>query len=217
MPEYERGVKGIWIPAYVWLDTNLTALDKMILAEVDSLDQGDKGCYASNKHIADFCGCSESKVSKSISTLIDYGLLYVDNFDGRQRVLKSSLVKNARQPSKKCQAASQKMPERIIDSNINRKINSVRFTPPTLEEVKAYCEERKNHVDPERFIDYYASQKWKKANGRPVSDWRACVRTWEKGDEKKVNKPLNSFHNFEQREDVDFDDIERRLREGWGQ
>ena len=217
MSEYERGFKGIWIPAYVWLDTNLTALDKMILAEVDSLDQGDKGCYASNKHIADFCGCSESKVSKSISTLIDYGLLYVDNFDGRQRVLKSSLVKNARQPSKKCQAASQKMPERIIDSNINRKINSVRFTPPTLEEVKAYCEERKNHVDPERFIDYYASQKWKKANGRPVSDWRACVRTWEKGDEKKVNKPPNSFHNFEQREDVDFNDIERRLREGWGQ
>ena len=215
MSEYERGFKGIWIPAYVWLDTNLTALDKMILAEVDSLDQGDKGCYASNKHIADFCGCSESKVSKSISTLIDYGLLYVDNFDGRQRVLKSSLVKNARQPSKKCQAASQKMPERIIDSNINRKINSVRFTPPTLEEVKAYCEERKNHVDPEAFVNFYESKGWKVGKD-PMKDWKASVRTWEQR-EKREKKPPNSFHNFEQREDVDFNDIERRLREGWGQ
>ena len=217
MPDFERGFKGIWIPAYVWLDSNLTALDKMILAEVDSLDQGNKGCYASNKHIADFCGCSETKVSKSISTLIDYGLLYVDSFDGRQRVLKSCLAKNARQTCKKDKAALQKMQERIIDSNINRKINSVRFTPPTLEEVKAYCEARKNNVDPERFIDYYASQKWKKANGRPVSDWQACVRTWERGDANKEKSTPNKFHNFEQRDDVDFDDIERRLREGWGQ
>lgn len=53
------------------------------------------------------------------------------------------------------------------------------FSPPTVEDVKAYCMERKNSVDAERFVDYYSSQKWKKANGLPVSDWKACVRTWE--------------------------------------
>lgn len=64
-----------------------------------------------------------------------------------------------------------------------------RFTPPTLEEVKAYCEERKNNVDAEHFIDYYSSQHWKKANGRPLEDWKAAVRTWEKNnfDSKKKN------------------------------
>ena len=72
--------------------------------------------------------------------------------------------------------------EIVKDSQEIVKTKGKRFTPPTLEEVKQYCQARKNHVDPERFVDYYASQKWKKANGQPVSDWKACVRTWEKPD-----------------------------------
>ena len=57
--------------------------------------------------------------------------------------------------------------------------------PPTLEEVEAYCIERGNRIDPEAFIDYYASQKWRKANGQPLSDWKAAIRTWEKRDNEK--------------------------------
>ena len=60
-----------------------------------------------------------------------------------------------------------------------------KFVPPTLEEIKAYCEERKNNIDPEYFIDYYASQHWIKANGRPVADWKACVRQWESIEKPK--------------------------------
>lgn len=55
-----------------------------------------------------------------------------------------------------------------------------RFVPPTLEEVTAYCCERKNGIDPEHFIDYYTARGWKYNGGQPVKDWRACVRTWEK-------------------------------------
>ena len=50
-----RDFKGVWIPKEVWLDTRLNALDKVILMEIDSLDQGEKGCYASNEHLAEFC------------------------------------------------------------------------------------------------------------------------------------------------------------------
>ena len=84
----------------------------------------------------------------------------------------------------------------------NNSADGTKFTPPTLEEVKAYCDERKNNVDPERFIDYYASQKWKKANGRPVADWKACVRQWEKETKKEPKK-----------EEPDIDEIGRRM--GW--
>ncbi|MBR5301163.1 MAG: replisome organizer [Bacteroidales bacterium] len=77
-----------------------------------------------------------------------------------------------------------------------------RLTPPTLEEVTAYCKERGNKVDPQRFIDYYQSQSWKKANGRPVTDWKACVRTWEQKDKKT---------KLEDRHDYDYDEIERKL------
>lgn len=64
-----------------------------------------------------------------------------------------------------------------------------RFTPPTIEEVQAYCDERNNSIDAEHFIDYYSSQHWKKANGLPLEDWKAAVRTWEKKD---YNKPKQS-------------------------
>lgn len=103
MAEY-RDFKGVWIPKDVWLDDRLNALEKVILAEVDSLDNGERGCFASNAHIADFCQCSETKVSTAISKLIDCGYLYVQKFDGRQRELKSCLSKFERQTLKNCKA-----------------------------------------------------------------------------------------------------------------
>ena len=54
-----------------------------------------------------------------------------------------------------------------------------RFTPPTIDEVQAYCQERKNNVDAERFIDYYTSNGWK-VGKNPMKDWKAAVRTWER-------------------------------------
>ena len=63
-----------------------------------------------------------------------------------------------------------------------------RFTPPTLEEVNAYCQERRNGIDPERFIDFYQSKGWK-IGSNPMKDWKAAVRTWEKRDAKPQEAP----------------------------
>ena len=56
-----------------------------------------------------------------------------------------------------------------------------RFVPPTVEEVQAYCDERRNGIDAQRFVDYYAAVGWV-VGKKPVKDWRACVRTWERND-----------------------------------
>ena len=58
-----------------------------------------------------------------------------------------------------------------------------RFTPPTVEEVQAYCTERKNNVDPERFVDYYASKGWLVGKAK-MKDWKAAVRNWERKEDK---------------------------------
>ena len=104
----DRDFKGVWISADVWLDTRLNALDKIILAEIDSLDIRGRGCYASNKYIAEFCQCSESKVSRAITKLIDAGYISQRDFDGRQRVLKSRLpyYEPQEQPIKEPQKAA---------------------------------------------------------------------------------------------------------------
>ena len=56
---------------------------------------------------------------------------------------------------------------------------SKRFYPPTLDEVKQYCEERKNNIDPMAFIDFYSSKGWMIGKNR-MKDWKAAVRTWER-------------------------------------
>jgi len=56
-----------------------------------------------------------------------------------------------------------------------------RFVPPTLEEVMAYCAERGNSVDAQRFIDFYESKGWM-VGSSPMRDWRAAVRGWERDE-----------------------------------
>lgn len=73
-------------------------------------------------------------------------------------------------------------PEIGIDSERLRSGESKkRFRPPTVEEVEAYCFERNNKVDAERFVDYYTANGWK-VGKNPMKDWKAAVRNWERKD-----------------------------------
>ena len=59
-----------------------------------------------------------------------------------------------------------------------------RFTPPTVGEVREYCDQRGNDVDPEQFVDFYAAKGWK-VGREPMKDWKAAVRTWEQREKKE--------------------------------
>ena len=65
--------------------------------------------------------------------------------------------------------------------NADKPPRATRFIPPTVEEVTAYCQERKNCVDAHRFVDFYASKGWK-VGKENMRDWKAAVRTWEHRD-----------------------------------
>lgn len=56
------------------------------------------------------------------------------------------------------------------------------FQKPTLEEVLAYCLERKNHVDPTAFWHHYDSNGWK-VGKNPMKSWKSAVVTWERREE----------------------------------
>lgn len=75
------------------------------------------------------------------------------------------------------------------------------FAPPTLEEVRAYCSERKNGVDADRWFNYYSANGWK-VGKNPMKDWKAAVRTWEDKPVKavtpgKTSVPSNARKNAE--------------------
>lgn len=80
-----------------------------------------------------------------------------------------------------------------------------RFVPPTVEEVAAYCRKRRNGIDPEAFVDYYQANGWIQGKGKPIKDWQACVRTWEKRE--KERSP--SKEQAEQKEDWGLKDVIR--------
>ena len=65
-----------------------------------------------------------------------------------------------------------------------REEKAKRFYPPTLDEVKQYCEERNNNIDPMAFIDFYSSKGWMIGKNR-MKDWKAAVRTWERKRKEK--------------------------------
>lgn len=78
------------------------------------------------------------------------------------------------------------------DKGKEQVLGSTRFKPPTVDEVRAYCEARGNNVDPQKFVDYYSSNGWR-VGRNPMRDWKAAVRsTWEK-DERSSPKREKDF------------------------
>lgn len=71
-----------------------------------------------------------------------------------------------------------------------------RFSPPTLEEVKNYCLERKNAVEPQRFFDFYTAKDWYIGKNK-MKDWKAAVRTWENKDKAELKQKQGSFSQRE--------------------
>ena len=110
-----------------------------------------------------------------------------------------------------CQMVDQRLPQDRLDKDRLDKDRldtgekrSPRFTPPTLEEVKAYCLERGNHVDAERFHSYYTANGWK-VGKNPMKDWKAAVRTWERDDKKgpAMKTPYDGIRSETKGDDAD--------------
>lgn len=72
-----------------------------------------------------------------------------------------------------------------------------RFTPPTVDEVKVYCQERGSSVDPEKFVDFYSANGWKQGRNKPIVDWKAAVRTWERSDAQQKARDKNRIRSYD--------------------
>ena len=161
--EQERQFRGIWIPAEVWLDDELSAVDMIVLAEVNSLD-GPDGCFASNEYLARFCHCSEKTISRSLDKLIEMGYIEVAAFNGRVRTLKvcpGCLDNLSRQNRQNVYADETKCPGSNNDNKKERKKNNksddvvsiYHEECPSLPKVKELNDKRKTAV--KRLLEKY--------------------------------------------------------------
>jgi hypothetical protein len=84
-----RKFRGIWIPAEIWLNENLSLQAKCLWAEIDSLCDPSKNepCYASDEYLMDFSSLKLSRLHEVLKELKDAGLLKKVGYDGRNRSL----------------------------------------------------------------------------------------------------------------------------------
>ena len=107
----------------------------------------------------------------------------------------SSQVVTIRHDSSQEQEQEQEKEQEKEQEQNKRHKESKRFAPPTADQVREYCLENGYGVDPERFVNFYASKGWKVGNSQ-MKDWKAAVRNWEQRD-KESNKKAQK--NYEQR------------------
>lgn len=106
MENKERDFKGVWIPKEIWLDKNLSWMEKLFITEIDSLDK-ERGCYASNGYFSEFFDITKSRCSQIISSLKNKGYISVqllmNDKNVQERVVRilNEGIKNIKQGIKK--------------------------------------------------------------------------------------------------------------------
>ena len=181
----ERQFKGIFIPQEMWEAPDLSWTEKIVLMEIDSFTAQGKDCFISDDYIGSLVGCSPRTARTIVSKLIRLGYITRTRCDGRKRYLCSAIF--AGQSGKTCRADRQNLPDTLLEITkeiITTKEESIkeektRFRKPSVEEVRAYCESRRNGIDPQHFVDYYEARGWTVGRS-PMKDWKAAVRTWER-------------------------------------
>lgn len=180
------------IPATVRYDERLKLLSRMLYGEITALSNEKGYCWASNAYFANLYNSSIRTIKSCISELRECGyitleLKYKENSkEVDQRIIRIS--NNFHHPSEEIftTPGEENCTDNITSiNNIRETKKKKSFTPPTLEEVKAYCEERKNNVDYKYFYDYYSSGNWKDKKGDPVKNWKQRIITWERNNQNK--------------------------------
>ncbi|RUR43344.1 helix-turn-helix domain-containing protein [Vreelandella populi] len=102
----ERAFRGVWIPADIWLNRELSLQEKVMLIEIDSLQHPQKGCFKSNKKLAEFFGLSPNRVSEVISSLKKKGWVRVDQIREGKQIVERRIFMN--RPLDKAPAGTRK-------------------------------------------------------------------------------------------------------------
>lgn len=186
----------------------------LLYALIHGFSQDKSGGYSGRQdYLMEWLGCSRTALYRNIQELKKQGILQELVAENGQQILcttRQPCSKMKHDVSKTNMPCSKMKHEDVSKTNTpcfknehptiyNNTDNTIYNyscsrgpetpTPPTTEEVEAYCRERGNDIDARRFVDYYAVSGWKRG-GKPIEDWRALIRLWEQNGRANKAAPV---------------------------
>ena len=166
------------------LSLDLDVYETIILAVIYGFSQDGESTFAGSlKYLCQKAKCSRRKVTMALPKLVEMGLIIKIDKEVRgvhlceYRVSMLCMGGASDAPGGSACHAPNNIENENIDINSLYKGSST-FRKPTLEEIREYCQSRKNNVDPEQFFNFYEAKGWMIGKSH-MKDWRAAVRTWE--------------------------------------
>ena len=217
----DRGIldSGIWNDSEpfnkraAWIDLLLLAnyedTEQIVGYEVVKVPRG--SLLVTNRELADRWHWSNAKVAQFLLFLTSQGMIR-KNANTKRTLLTIEKYSDYQDGvnTKRTRSEHGANTERTQDVNLlykernkedkklrNRGAQSARFIPPTVDEVRAYCQERTNEVSPEAFINFYESKGWMVGKNK-MKDWKAAVRTWETSQRSAKKDTRTMSQRFEE-------------------
>jgi DNA-binding transcriptional regulator YhcF (GntR family) len=129
---------------------------------------------------------NESTKTGRLITVLNWGI-YQEEFETPNKATNKDLTKTQQRPNKEVTTNKN-------DKNDKNDKNEFifmgepikKFTPPTIEDVKNYIEEKGYAIDAEYFVAYYETRDWKVGKNK-MKNWKAAIVTWSKNDKQHTN------------------------------
>jgi DNA replication protein DnaD len=185
-----------------WIDLLLMANheEKKVMLGSELIDVERGGLITSEVKLADRWGWSRTKIRRFLEMLENDSMIVLkkDNKKTVINIVNFSLFqgadsekeqqKNIKKTSRKHQKDTNKNEEECIKNEeevcMGDKPERATFIPPSLQEVEAYCREKKYNIDAERFVNFYESKGWMVGKTK-MRKWKAAVANWAKDSKKK--------------------------------
>lgn len=192
------------IQAFMIKDLELKGNELLIYAIIYGFSQDEESTFKGNvQYLADWTNSTRQGAMKCLNSLVEKGYIQKIEHAGFANEYFAPPVNKVYNPCKQSlQPVETKFTPPVNKVDSSNQLNNIedtifdkkgRFIPPTVEEVRAYCNERKNNVDAEAFVNFYASKGWYVGKNK-MKDWKACVITWEKRSaNNQVEKPATSY------------------------
>lgn len=205
-----RDFKGIWIPANIWLNKQLSLVEKFLILEIDSLDRDGEGCFAGDEHFAEFLDLSVGRVSNILVELRKRGIIRTIKSDGRKRWMTV-----AEQFKPKHIVVSQKR-DILVHENVNSELTEPTTPSSRKQDTEGINEqyneelfeqrvqtkkkrrqrclfENSEFADKQKFIDEFKGTDYENAD---LTHYFEAVKNWSKAGGKMKQDWIATTRNF---------------------